>query len=534
MILFFTKFIVRYVDMFNYIKGKLQSWRNKKPAEVTKEVKEEVKKTTKYLHLQFLKSKNLLIPVGIIVVFHTWLHLSNPYAAVNFVQQPFTTDVGRNGEITYTQHFTPYVLSDPISDFIGYYRQGFLIVQNTFFGGDELEHTTSEDIIGEIHDIRFDPDKPYLISGDQFSVLYTRNLGVFYNQLLDPNTAQSEEDWHNRQRIYLQSVLYATEGLSVGDTPKTTLVPIGPRAVTHTSVHPGDYGSDTVYGLLYAIDKMNSENTSVDGKYKIQTKNSINRLLSEKHDKLEKIVNVYLDHVQDPNTKLVKTDIKLAAARDGVTRSGSMYDNMVLWKTLELANKLGIKEMQQTELDTIKAKIKDQYWNEKNGYYANDTKDDSFSSDWLIGFPIGFFDLADKIDLERTQKTVTFIENNGLSHPLPIKYQLGNPDEAPFIIRHFVPDYGGEIIWSYWGAQYITLLNDLYEVTHNKQYHELAGADINAYNLAIVRDGGFAETFNKDGKFMRVGLYKSIRVTGWVVQFEHAIYEYNNPELQEK
>lgn len=33
---------------------------------------------------------------------------------------------------------------------------------------------------------------PYLISGDQFSVLYPRNLDVFYGRLLDPNTARSD------------------------------------------------------------------------------------------------------------------------------------------------------------------------------------------------------------------------------------------------------------------------------------------------------------------------------------------------------
>lgn len=204
-----------------------------------------------------------------------------------------------------------------------------------------------------------------------------------------------------------------------------------------------------------------------------------------------------------------------------------MYDNIVLWKTLSLASKLGIKHTPQEKLDAMKATIKNTYWDEQKGYYHNDTKDDTFSSDWLLGFPTGFFSLSDPVDLARTERTVAFIENNGLVDPLPIKYQIGNPKRAPFIIKHFVPNYGGEIIWSYWGAQYITLLTDLHDATKKQLYASLAAEDIENYNRAIVRDGGFAETFTKDGQFLRIGLYKSIRITGWVVQFEHAVYDHN-------
>lgn len=475
---------------------------------------------------RIIKSKYFIAPITFIFLFHFWLHLSNPYAALNFVQQPFTTSVASDGSIEYKQHFSPHVLTDPISDFLGYYRQGFLIVQNTFFGGKELKGASPTSIISDIHDIRFDPSKPYLISGDQFSVLYTRNLGVFYNQLLDPNTAHDQKDWEDRQRIYLQSVLFAIEGLSAGDTPRTTLVPIGPRSMTYTTVHPGDYGSDTVYGLLYAMDMMRSQRTSDDGTYSIQTNRAIDRILSEKKDKLQKIVTVYLKYVQDPDTKMARTDHKLAAARDGVTRAGSMYDNIVLWKTLQLASSLGIKDTPQAELDTLQQKIKDTFWDEERGYYHNDTKDTSFSSDWLIGYPTGFFDLKNKTDLARSERIVDYVESTDLTNPMPIKYQIGTPDNAPFIIRHIVPDYGGEIIWSYWGAQYITLLTDLYDATGKEVYTERAEKDIETYNNAIMRDGGFAETFNKDGEFFRIGPYKSIRVTGWVVQFEHAVYDH--------
>ena len=458
----------------------------------------------------------------LLVLFHSWLHLANPYAGVNFIQQPYSTKLVGN-DIVYQQHHKTHIWSDPITDFIGYYRQGFLIVQNTLFGGHELPHTSASEIISDIHKVRFDPTKPYLISGDQFSVLYPRNLGVFYNQLLDPNTAHDSKDWENRQRIYLQSALFAIDGLSSGKTPKTTLVPISPKSVIATTVHPGDVASDAVYGTLYALDAMNSETKSQDGEYQIQTKLAVKNILADKDDELERMVVNYLTAVQDKQTGLVRSDIKLSSARDGVTRKSSFYDNVIYWKTLQLADKLGVYDTPKDTLDALHKKIHNTFWDEKLGYYKNDLYDDSFSSDFLIGYPTGFFDIKNDKDQQRAMKIIAYIRDNKIADPLPIKYQTGQPDNMPFIIRRVVPIYGGEAIWSYWGAQYITLLIDLCQETKSTNYCDEARKDINSYDKVIVRDGGFAETFNPDGTFLRMGPYKSIRITGWVVQFEHAV-----------
>lgn len=468
------------------------------------------------------KSLLLLLVIG----FHVWLHFSSPYASKSFVDQPYTTIV-ENGVVTYAQHYETWVWSNPLADFLGYYKQGFLIVENTLLGGKRINATDANAVIDEIHHIRFDPSKPYLISGDQFSVLYPRNLGVFYNQLLNPNTAHSKLDWENRQRIYLQSTLFAIDGLADSDVPKTTLIPIGPRTIVTTQVHPGDVASDSVYGLLHALDTMRTDNVSTSGEYKIQTQQSVERILREKQPELAHIVKSYVDTVRDPATGLVREDIKLAAARDGVTRKSSFYDNVVLWKTLDLANRLGIRDTSQNHLDQLRARIKNQYWSENQGYYMNDKYDDSFSSDWLIGYVTGFFDLTDPTDLERSERTVTYIDRHGLAEPLPIKYQEGDAVDMPFIISTFVPMYGSEAIWSYWGAQYITLLADLNHVTSKDQYRNQAVTYIDRYDKAIVRDGGFAETYSPDGLFLRHGLYKSIRITGWVVQYEHARSQLN-------
>lgn len=407
-------------------------------------------------------------------------------------------------------------------------------MQNTLVGGAPINKPSANGIISEIHRRRFDPNKPYLISGDQFSVLYPRNLGVFYNQLLDPNTAQSKTDWENRQRIYLQSVLFAIDGLSVGDTPKTTLVPVGPRTVASTTVHPGDIGSDAVYGTLFALDKMLSESKSVDSKYQIQTNKSAKRILSERSEQLKHMVSSYVRNVRDPISGLVRTDIHLSSARDGASRKSSFYDNVVLWKTLSLANSLGLLPTSEKELTDLKNDIKSTFWNEQKGYYNNDQFDDGFSSDWLIGYVTDFFDLENAEDLERTKRSVKYVSENNLANPLPIKYQIGKPKDAPWVIRTFVPNYGGDAIWSYWGAEYMTLLVNLANKTNDDNHLKQVEEYRSAYDKAIVRDGGFAETYSPDGKFLQKGLYKSIRITGWVVQYEHAIDLLEKARAEEK
>lgn len=72
------------------------------------------------------------------------------------------------------------------------------------------------------------------------------------------------------------------------------------------------------------------------------------------------------------------------------------------------------------------------------------------------------------------------------------------------------------------GAQYITLLAQLARETGESDYQQIAQSHIAAYHKKIVQYRGFPETFDADGKFLQNIVYKSIRQTGWVVQFEEA------------
>lgn len=464
----------------------------------------------------------LIVIVTVVLLCFLWFHLTNPFARITIFQSPYRTFVDESGNISYIERYRPRIFAGPLANFIGYVKSGFLIVQNTFFVGNFAAGDNVPAIINDIHKQRFDPSKPYLISGDQFAVLYPRNLGVFYNQLLNPDTALNQTDWENRQRIYLQSVLFAIDGLSASPDPRTTVIPIGPRQAVLTQVHPGGIGSDQVYGLFYALHAMRADIKSGTKEYHLQTKSAVDQILETRHQELRAIYTNYISTVFEQSTSLVKHNLHLSAARDGVVRSSSLYDNIVMYETVRLAEQLGLEDHLGIDIDEVEQTIKQTFWNEHQGYYNDDLNTHHFSADWLIGFATGFFDLRNKVDLERTIRTVSYVETSDLVQPFPIKYQIEGDNRIPRAVKWFVPNYGNTAIWSYWGSQYIALLAELYHHTGDKQYLVKAKYYIKRYERNILRDQGFAETYDSHGDFLKASIYKSIRVTGWIVEFEYA------------
>lgn len=455
------------------------------------------------------------------VFFHLWLSFTNPYADISVVEQPYITSV-QNGQITLNKQFDLYVDNSDFGRGLGYYKSGFLIVQNAYFGSHKAASRDHVGIVRDIHQLRFDPSKPYLISGDQFSVLYSRNLGVFYNSLLNPNTAHNQTDWQNRQRIYLQSAAYGIEAFSRADDLTTTLVPIGSRSTLLTQVHPGSVASDTLYGLFYALAELQDAAKNSNGTYNLQTVETTKNFVQQRHDDLNRLLDIYLEQVQDPATGMIRAHIDLASARDGVVRDRSFYDNVVLWKTLALAKELGVRDVSQDTLDTLRTKIIDTYWNEDDGFFRDDaTPSSAYSSDWLIALPTGFLDPDNPKDREYLVRSVDYTRAHGIDKPFPIKYQASTEKvDAPWAVKTFVPNYGGDAIWSYWGAQYITLLAQL--APENPDYLADAVKYRDIYYQKIEQTRGFPETFDAEGNFLQNSVYKSIRQTGWVVQFEEA------------
>ncbi len=445
---------------------------------------------------------------------HIVLLLSDPYMTVHFLKSPYVTKLDQK-IIQYSQVYKPVVLRGRLFNMLGYYKSGVLILRHRYLGAQPIRRKTVDEILHEIYRRRFNPDRPYLISGDQFSVLYPRNLGVFYNQLMCREIAKDEADWIARQKIYLQSVLVAVDAYASADTITTTIVPLAPRTFTLTQVHPGSVASDTVYGILFALDKLHQQ---------AMTKNAAQRLVREKKLYLQRIVQLYLDAVVDPETGMVSRDVHLASARDGVIRSSSFYDNVVLWSVLSIAQRYGLVAKKGAELSQLHKKIDEAFWSDGKGHYANDVVDDAFSADWLIAYVTGFCDVSRVGDRNRAARIIEYIERAGVAQPLPIKYQRDSQTKAPLFVRLFVSNYGSNAIWSYWGCEYITLLTRMYKVTSDKKYQTLAKEHLKMYEEKIIQYGGFPETFDARGRMLKNVVYKSILHTGWAVQYDYAVH----------
>ena len=136
-------------------------------------------------------------------------HAMDPFGKLSRVKKTFQT-VATEDDIVLVQRSKLEVRTSLWWKVFAYYKCAWHIISNVR-AGRKAKSKVFDEIVRDIHWLRFDPRKPYLISGDHFNVLYPRNLGIFYHSTLDAHTALNELDWEHRQRIYLQTVAFALE-----------------------------------------------------------------------------------------------------------------------------------------------------------------------------------------------------------------------------------------------------------------------------------------------------------------------------------
>jgi len=412
-------------------------------------------------------------------------------------------------------------------------KSGFHIFQNVYSGGKASKSDTLNEIISDIHKLRFDPNEPYLISGDHFSMLYIRSLGIFYHSLLDPRTALDKQDWINRQKIYLQTTAYALEVFSRSPRLSTTIVPVGINSVALMNVYATP--SDSLYSMLYALDVMQStsylENiypSKQAGRFPLQTQNAAATLLNTYRKDLARHYDTYVNSVVDPQTGLIRKSLLLSGTKDIARRQSAFYDNVILWKTEELAQKLSIIPSNPQHLVELKTRILETYWKKKIGCFIEDQSADAiagnyYSSDWLIVLPTGFLDTYNPRELPYYLGCVDYIQNKGLDQPFGLKYQENPRSNRLYtIVRVLTPEYGGTGIWSNWGMEYIKLLVLLYNNTGQMAYLAKAKQQLDSYSDKIVEYGCYPEVYDEHGKMFKNFFYKSVCQTGWVVTYEEA------------
>lgn len=458
--------------------------------------------------------------------------MTNPFSRVSIVRQPFVINANGKELQVVNENHKIVIRQNWLWQRFAYLKCGLHTLSSRYIHSPAAPSHTLDRIITDIHALRFRPDKLLLISGDHFNALFVRNLGVFYYPMLDKRIPGTVTDWHNRQMVYAQTVAFALGVFAKRPIPVTTLVTTGAYAATCVNIAEHAYPSDTVYGVLYALAALSGleDATAAPGlvapKHRLATHDIAHLLQRKYRATLQELYAHYRSIVFDPSTHLIRSDIHLSGAKDITTRASAFYDNVIFWKTTELAGKLGLIPHDTEFLAGLKTRILDAFWLEEKGHFLEDLSPEGrersyYSSDWLIVLTTGFLSPERTAEQGYFEKSVSYIQSMRIDEPFAIKYQHERRAHRQFILaRLAMAAYGGDAIWSFWGMEYIKVLLLLYKKTGRSAYLERADFHINAYETAMVKYRGFPEVYDQYGIPLKTWYYRSIRQTGWVIGFE--------------
>ncbi|HLZ15004.1 MAG TPA: hypothetical protein VKQ34_03355, partial [Candidatus Saccharimonadales bacterium] len=403
----------------------------------------------------------IVLPIALLSLFALVgaAYITNPFSRFTIIKRPFVIElvmgafqaVNHNHRLRVAQRWW-WRLFATLKCFIH-------ILETRYVKSTRSETNTLDGIIDVIHRERFNPEKLLLTSGDHFSNLFVRNLGVFYYPMCDGRIPSDPEDWHNRQVSYLQTVAYALGVFEKYPVPTTTIVPTG--AYRATCMNYWRYPSDTVYGLLYALAALLGKEEAAPTNYapkkqQLDTPLAADLLLQEYRGTLIQLYNHYRTTAFDEAAGLLRRDVYLCGAKDITRRACSFYDNVVFWKTTELAMELGLLDRDESFLRRLKRNILTTFWLEKEGYFLEELSDAAreqayYSSDWLIVLVTGFLDPAKKSERHYFERSVAYIQQAGVDAPLPLKYQAeAHGHKQFFLARIAFASYQRDTVWSFW------------------------------------------------------------------------------------
>lgn len=467
-----------------------------------------------------------------IAIIGCYSHLTNPFTFLSIVRDPILVSWDNN-HLVLTQQFQPTVIEHRALTPLIHLKNGWHILASRFHAKtNNRESDQLSKIVSDIHALRFRQNNPFLISGDHFSVLYPRSLGIFYHSMLDPRTALNENDWKNRQAIYTKTLAYTLSVYAQAERLSTTIVPLFPERVGLVNYFA--YPSDTLYSILWGLqtirstDELTTRYPFTQQHSSLHTTTAATQLLHTYTPVLQRHYATYIATVTDPNSGLVKKNLLLSSTKDAVKRQSSFYDNVVLWKTTQLAMSLGIIPSNPSELMSLKQKILNSFWIPEEEYFLEDLSTEAvnkkhFSSDWLIAYMSGFLSPSNPADLPYIKGSLEAINSFQLNRPFGLKYQSASqPSTIHLVVRMGAPNYGTSSIWSSWGMEYIKILSHMYAITCNPSYLNEATYQMEQYSTNIIKSGGFPELYTADGKPYRSVFYDSVYKTGWVVSFEQA------------
>ncbi len=459
-------------------------------------------------------------------------YLTNPFAKFSIVRLPYRAKLSKQTKQIINHNHRLIVRTSPLWKLFAWYQCGLYILSTRYVHQASSKSDTVESIIKDIHTLRFNPEKLLLISGDHFNGLFVRNLGVFYYPMLDGNIFYDEADWHNRQEVYLQTVAFALGSFAKSPILKTTIIPTGRYATTNINFY--SYPSDSLFGILYALATLVGVEDAGASLYRqssrsVDTTPAANELLKEYAGLLTQLYAEYHATVFDDESLLIKKGFHMSGAKDITKRSSAFYDNVVHWKTTQLAMKLGVIDTDLDLLERYKQSILSTYWLEKEGYFLEDLSSEglaqkNYSSDWLIVLSTGFLDTSSSDERAYYERSIEYIRKHKIARPFAIKYQNETRAHRQFLaVRLAVASYGGDSIWSFWGMEYIKVNLRLYVQTGDRAYLKEADYHIEKYKKNIITFKGFPEVYDTNGDMLQTRFYKSIRMTGWVIGFEQVL-----------
>lgn len=464
-------------------------------------------------------------------------YLTNPFTKYSLIKSPFRVYLDKKTHVLIDENSRLKVRTGLFWRLFAIYQCGIYIVTTRYIHSPAAASKDIDGIIADIHRLRYDPEKLLLISGDHFNGLFVRNLGVFYYPMLDRSIPGSEQDWHARQTVYLQTVAYALGVFAKSPTLTTTIVSMGRYAATPVNFYA--YPSDSLFGIMYALAALRGIEDAqpyVYGKkvFSLDTKSATKELLATYDSALKALYNNYTHTAYDPEAGLVRRDLHMSGAKDITRRYSAFYDNVVYWKTMQLGMKLGIVPSDKKFLVGLKERILETFWLEEQGYFLEDLSDEGiekkyYSSDWLIVLSTGFLDPLDAKEAPYFIRSVEYIQQQKIDKPFAIKYQQSTRAHRQFLaVRLAVASYGGDAIWSFWGMEYIKTLTLLYKHTGDAKYKKAAKYHIGKYEEKMLQNKGYPEVYDAKGELLQTPLYRSIRQTGWVIGFEQAREMYRN------
>ena len=459
-------------------------------------------------------------------------YVTNPFSRWTIIRRHYRASLRNHVLEAIDDNHKLRVSTSPIIKLLAILNNGIYIVLSRLHHRPASNGTTVEAIIDDIYRLRFNPNKLLLTSGDHFSSLFVRNLGVFYYPVLDTHLPSTEDKWQRRQITYLQTLAYALGVFDKTHDITTTIVPTGRSRATCVNFHA--YPSDTIYGMLYALaallGKQSARAVNYGHEYlPLDTKSAAATLLDTYRESLTRHYMSYRSYAFDETTGLIKLTVVMSGAKDITMRSSAFYDNVVFWKSTELAMTLGLIKKDTRFLDELKQRILDTFWLADRGYFLEDLSDEGiehayYSSDWLIVLATGFIDPERASERYYFEQSIAYIQKQKIDKPFAIKYQADTRAHRQFpIVRLAVASYGGDSIWSFWGMEYIKVLLALHQQTNNSTYLTTADYHIEMYKAKMLQYGGYPETYDAEGNLLETPLYRSIIQTGWVIGFEQVL-----------